>query len=111
LLIDCNKHGWFEYQFSSAAGRAYQSIYDNYKDLQTSFINYWVKIATSVANNPYVLGYELINEPWAGDVISDPLLLIPGVADRKNLAPMYDNINTAIRKVDSNHLIFFGKYD
>ncbi len=29
--------------------------------------------------------YELINEPWAGDVLKDASLLLPGVAGKRNL--------------------------
>ncbi len=31
----------------------------------------------------------------------------PDVADRKNLAPFYDALNTAIRQADPDHCIFF----
>lgn len=33
--------------------------------------------------------------------------MIPGIADRKKLSPMYDQINTEIRKHDEDRLIFF----
>ena len=37
----------------------------------------------------------------------DPSLLIPGVADEKNLAPAYEVLHKAIRSVDQQHSIFF----
>lgn len=64
-------------------------------------------IASTFYKKSAVLGYELINEPWMGDLYADPDLLIPGVADKKNLQPMYQNINAAIRSVDETHLVFF----
>ena len=48
-----------------------------------------------------------MNEPWCGDVYEDPSLLIPGVADRRLLQPVYDRVNDEIRKVDTEHLVFF----
>jgi endoglycosylceramidase len=54
-----------------------------------------------------VIGYELINEPWAGDVIVNPLLLIPSVADRYNLEPFYYKIQKKLREVDDQHIIFY----
>ena len=54
-----------------------------------------------------VLGYELINEPWAGKIFSKPDLLIPGIAGRDNLLPMYDNLSKTIRKNDNDTLIFY----
>lgn len=31
-----------------------------------SWANFWGKVAQVFADNEYILGYELINEPWAG---------------------------------------------
>jgi len=50
---------------------------------------------------------QLINEPWAGDIYSQPSILFPGKANRDNLGPLYDHINTAIRNVDEDTLIFY----
>ncbi|CAF4535159.1 unnamed protein product, partial [Rotaria magnacalcarata] len=51
--------------------------------------------------------YELINEPWAGNYIADPLLLLPGIAGATNLQPFYDKLAKAIRSVDEDTLIFY----
>jgi endoglycosylceramidase len=50
---------------------------------------------------------QLINEPWAGDVYSDVTLLVPGEAGRRNLGPLYDRLNAAIRTVDERTPIFY----
>lgn len=34
--------------------------------LRDSFAAFWAKIAQEYVDNPYVIGYELFNEPWAG---------------------------------------------
>jgi len=39
---------------------------------------FWARLAAEFKDNDFVLGYELINEPWAGDVFAHPQLLIPG---------------------------------
>ena len=54
-----------------------------------------------------MLGYELINEPWAGDVYANPKLLLPGEAGKHNLLPLYDAANSAIRSVQPDALIFY----
>jgi len=54
-----------------------------------------------------VLGFELINEPFAGNVFDYPLLFIPWRADEINLQPFYDATVKEIRKVNQNHLVFF----
>jgi hypothetical protein len=51
--------------------------------------------------------YELMNEPFGGDVWKDPLLWVPPFADAETLQPVFDTLATAIREVDRNHLIFF----
>ena len=48
-----------------------------------------------------------MNEPWMGDIYGQPELLVPDVAERKNLQPMYQRLNTAVRSVDQHHLVFF----
>ena len=37
-----------------------------------------------------VLGYELINEPFAGDIYEAFSVLLPGMAGHVNLAPLYE---------------------
>ena len=44
------------------------------------------------AGNPYVLGYDPLNEPFPANNVRDPTLHIPGVMDRKHLAPTYSKI-------------------
>lgn len=82
-----------------------------------SWAGFWGKVAQEFADNEYILGYELINEPWAGkdsqphvifllslsmhnniigDIYQDPLLLVPGVADVKVLAPAYEVVGSII---------------
>ena len=51
--------------------------------------------------------YELINEPFAGNIYEDPALLLPGLAGSQNLAPLYEAVAAAIRAVDDSHLVFY----
>ena len=48
-----------------------------------------------------------MNEPWAGNIYEEPRLLVPGSADHSKLQQLYDEVNTAIRDSDKNHLILF----
>ena len=54
-----------------------QSIYDNEQELQDRFVLFWTKVSQHFSSNPYVLGYELINEPWAGDLETNPTHIVP----------------------------------
>ena len=48
--------------------------------MQDAFLKFWEVVADRFKSNPYVLGYELINEPWAGNVYRHPELLEPSKA-------------------------------
>ena len=104
---DCAQHDWPSYHFAFQTAAAYQSLYDNVDGVQDSFGEFWRRVANRFKSNEYVVGYELINEPFAGNVLENPLRLIPGYADSHNLMHMYDNLNTYIRKVDDDHIVFF----
>ena len=74
---------------TEAAAHAYQDLYDNHEGMLDDLSDFWSRSASYFKDNPYVIGYEIINEPFAGDFYEDPLLLLPGNAGRKNLARMY----------------------
>jgi endoglycosylceramidase len=42
-----------------------------------------------------------------GDAVKDPFLMVPGVADRVNLQPVYERVASAIRAVAPALPIFF----
>jgi endoglycosylceramidase len=97
---------WGRNYFSEACSVAFQSLYEENSPLQQSFWAFWQKTAEYFRDLP-ILGYEIINEPWAGDIYSDPALLLPGNAGAKNLLPFYDIMARGIREKDPNHLIFY----
>ena len=66
--------------------------------------NYWINVAKTFRPFNNVIGYELFNEPWAGDIYKYPSLLCPGVAAKKNLILFYDKITEYIRLIDNNSL-------
>jgi len=104
---DCGKIQWPNYHFSHSLSESVGRLYDNYEGLLDQFALFWGEVARTFAGNEHVLGYEIMNEPWCGDVYEDPTLLVPGVADRRYLQPMYDLVNTEIRKHDQEHLVLF----
>ena len=47
---------------------------------QDKFAAAWSAVASAVAqDNPGVMGIEILNEPWVGDIYADPLLLVGGI--------------------------------
>eukprot|EP00854_Cymbomonas_tetramitiformis_P014824 gene14824-17524_t len=107
LKGDCGSRSWGTNEISEAAGSAYQDLYDNRGGMLDDWINFWEKSASVWKNTSSIIGYELINEPFAGNWFKDPLLLLPGVAGEKNLMRSYDAAAAGIRKHDDRRIIFY----
>ena len=107
---ECHKRAWAEYYFAEATATAFGNLYGNAFGLRDAWAGFWGQVARTVvarALGGAVLGYELINEPFAGDIYKDPLLMVPGVADREQLQPAYEVVQATIRAVDTDHAVFF----
>ncbi|KAF9199520.1 hypothetical protein BGZ49_010336 [Haplosporangium sp. Z 27] len=104
---NCNSIDWSTSYLSYAVGNAFGRFYSNYNNLADAWAAYWTTVAGSYGSMPGVLGYDLMNEPWVGDHMADPTLLVPGKADGVNLEPMWNKGNTAIRAVDNTTIVFF----
>ncbi|HEY4149676.1 MAG TPA: cellulase family glycosylhydrolase [Chitinophagaceae bacterium] len=63
-----------------------------YKEFQDRALHLWEVIARRYKNQPWVAGYDLINEP------AEPT--------GKKLFPYYKRLRDAIRKVDNDHILF-----
>ncbi|GAA1937074.1 hypothetical protein GCM10009738_07350 [Kitasatospora viridis] len=75
--------------------------------LQEHYAAMWQHVAQHFAGRPYVLGYDLINEPWPGWAY--PSCLPKGCEQFETgvLAPFQGKPMKAIRQVDPTHLLFF----
>ncbi|XP_078583548.1 endoglycoceramidase-like [Branchiostoma floridae x Branchiostoma japonicum] len=102
-----NVTSWSQNYFTQRCSHNFQCLYDNYKGAADKMAGFWKFVASELSNQTSVLGYELINEPWIGDWTKDPELFLPGHAGKKNLSPLYDRINRAIRTADDETLIFY----
>ena len=63
-----------------------------HKDFQDRALILWEVIAKRYKNNPWVAGYDLINEP------ADPT--------GEKLIPYFKRLKDAVRKIDSKHILF-----
>jgi endoglycosylceramidase len=92
---------------SEASATAYQDIFDNNHGMLDDFVAFWSHAAGQFKDVPSIIGYDIINEPFAGNFYEDPALLLPGVAGKKNLQRMYDIVAAAIRQHDHRHILFY----
>lgn len=63
-----------------------------HKDFQDRLVWLWTEIAKRYANNPWIAGYNLLNEP------ADP--------EHSGLVAIYDRLIHSIHEVDPKHVIF-----
>ncbi|MEZ5023823.1 MAG: cellulase family glycosylhydrolase [Chitinophagales bacterium] len=78
--------------------------YSDHTYLQDHYIAMWQKVVERFKDNPYVLGYDLMNEPWGGDLIK---AFITGDFERNQLTAFYERLIPAIRAIDNDGYIFF----
>jgi endoglycosylceramidase len=91
-----------------ACSDAFQCLYDNVNGFEEAFHLYWTTVAQLFGSKSSVLAYDLLNEPWAGNIYKDPSLLAPGLAELKNLMGFYDRVYAKIRSIDPYTIIMYG---
>ncbi len=106
-IESCLSSMFATYYMSAEVGAGFQCLYDNTDNLWDAFAGYWVAVAKRFSQTANVLGYELINEPWAGDVYALPKNLFPQYAEQQYLQPLYEHLHRAIREVDDRKIVFF----
>lgn len=97
LYVILDDHEYFHEKIDekNARGRQKSRIWS--KETLDKWVNNWTKVADRYKDNPTVLGYELLNEPFE----------IPPEQVRE----FYQRCIKAIRKVDKKHIIIVGGCD
>ena len=94
---------------------ALMTAYDNFwanaavdgEGLQNWYAGAWQHVAAYFKGNPYVLGYDLYNEPDPGSDIYSCLLSSDGCPSfDATLTSFYTKVDTAIRQVNTTTLLF-----
>ncbi|HUY86602.1 MAG TPA: cellulase family glycosylhydrolase, partial [Acidimicrobiales bacterium] len=81
------------------------------KGLQEYYTDMLKAVAAKFAKDPWVLGYEVMNEPWPG---TSWVSCLAGngcpALEQSELEPFYGKAAAAIRSVDPKHMIFFEPF-
>ena len=75
--------------------------------LATRYAAAWRHVAGRFVDNPYVLGYDLLNEPWPGTEFAPCATAAGCPAFDKKLAAFERRSITAIRRADRRHLVWY----
>ncbi len=101
--------GWSEWYLTDAVGKAFQNIYHGKGLMSKMFDQYWRVVSNYFNDADSVLAYELMNEPWIGDYIQYPgLLLKAGAAEKLNVGLYMQRTHGIVREHDEHTPVLFS---
>lgn len=87
--------------------RAFDVLWNNVDNIYDDFRDAWVAVAQRWKDQDYLLGYDLINEPWSGS--SWPTCALPGGCpdfESNKLQRLYEHVLSGIREVDPYNIVW-----
>ncbi len=91
-IIDLHALPGFQNQHWHSDNPTHIALFWKHKHFQDRVVHLWETIARRYKDNPWIAGYNLINEP------ADPT--------RQILMPVYQRLHDAILAIDANHVLF-----
>ncbi|TNV80325.1 hypothetical protein FGO68_gene10517 [Halteria grandinella] len=106
---DCRTKSFAEYYMTAESLDIMEQLYTNHSSLQNSYIAYWKYVSARLAGNPYIVGYDPLNEPFPSNVYKDPEIVFePGLFDERSLEPLYSRTYLeAYKPADAGNMMFF----
>lgn len=97
------------YYTTRAINFGFEELYRKDSRLHKKIHEFWIEVAKVFKGNTNVLGYEFINEPYAGNLYTNPFNVLNFFcnAGPKTLEPLYHSLAEAVRKIDQDHIIVF----
>ena len=106
-ITDCISKPFWKYYLTQQSIDGFEAFYKNDFDLQTKFLKYWDVVSRKFANNPFVVGYDPLNEPFFGNPFRDPLNAMPGYFDKHVLEPLFTLVNEQYETNDPTYINWF----
>lgn len=95
--------------FTPQLSEAFDNLWKEHGVVWDGFRDAWAAVARHWKAQPYSMGYDLFNEPWAG--LEYPTCLIPilGCAahETTELQPFYEHALAGIRAEDPHNIVWF----
>lgn len=100
-----DKQPWWMQNLEPKVKRSYIQFwkYKKKQFLQQHYIATWLKVIELFKDNPYVIGYDLMNEPHGGNIVKT----LFGKFEKKWLMNFYNRLIPAIREVEKEKYLFF----
>lgn len=96
LLSECLEHSFELYYMSPEVNAIFYNFYTNQTLLQ-AYRQFWQVVSSTLASNPFIVAYDLLNEPWPGGFYEFPEYLVAGVTDNRFLQDFYFNLSEVVR--------------
>jgi endoglycosylceramidase len=95
--------------FTPQVSEAFDNLWAERGPIRDGFRDAWIAVAARWRDQPYSMGYDLLNEPWAGLEYVTCLIPILGCEahERDELQPFFEHARAGIRSVDPNNLVWF----
>ncbi len=103
-----NDFGFPGNYFTPECSRAFDNFWANHEGLWDFYRDAWIAVASHWKNQPYLMGYDLINEPWPGtDLASCANPLGCPLHDDLELQALQTHVLKGIRSVDPHNIVWF----
>ena len=101
LISDCQTRNFADYYLTKQSIASFGRFYENKDEVLDRFLGFWDRVSARFANNPYVVGYDPMNEPPPANPLEDIHLFGPGYMDKTYLTSIYSDI---FKRIDSHDI-------
>ena len=63
-IEDCQSQNFGRYYISPEGQTLFRALYDNNQGIQDKFVGFWAEVAKKFASNQYIMGFDVLNEPY-----------------------------------------------
>lgn len=95
--------------FTPQVSEAFDNLWAENGPVRDGLRDAWIGVARHWKDQPYSMGYDLLNEPWPGTEY--PLCVQPAIGceshERDELQPFFGHVREGIRRVDPDNLIWY----
>lgn len=95
--------------FTPQVSELYDNLWAERGMVWDGFRDAWIAVASKWKNQPYHMGYDLMNEPWAGQEYPTCIFLY-GIgcpnSDTNEIQPFFEHAIAGIRTVDQSNIVW-----